>query len=808
MSSTRAVVVAVAVLLTISGCTPDDAQTRPSTDRTTTGTNQTAGPDATPAVSLDLGVADDAVTWTPGDGDGAYRVVVDDVEVTTIGRDAVCTNDTCSLGFGPDPDERLVRIIATTSARDGTATVPPIAPPEVRAPRNEVQVVRIGDDDIPTVEVIATDSRREAVDLAREVAERPNVVTALPDVPLVPLGPGSGQPLSLVQPGHDEAEYVRALRLSAVHDVTRGAGRTIAVVDLGVALLPIFEDRLRPGANVMDGDFDGTVPLGDHGTQVAGLVAGADQARPGAAPAATIVPMALVDPELDVVPSAAYLVAALLHPAVRDSDVVTMSLGLALTAVNVGALDEVQAALGQLARSGTVLVAATGNHATEACWPESPFDVDVAPLPAASPDVVAVTGVDYDCGVSLPPDGPGLHAPATSVPVTGSDGFVRIVSGTSFAAPLVAGLVADLQACGWNPSVSPVDVLARHDVGGVDPVAALEDPDARCWFHLADTTVGVEGDVQVALVGDLVHRGEGRLDGTGGLRLPDGLDCGPAFPDGVADVGLVAEIDTSRSTVAVDVTGIDVSTIPDEGSCATVATWVRDWPGENPIVGNEPDGGAFSAFFPVVEDATLELRSGRCPDDSGWCGSAPATPPPPSAPPADRALLREDGLGPVDFGTASAEALDVLGDLFGDPIEEEASDPICQATGRWLRWDDDLEVTLLERAYDPETSEQLDEPVEVFAGWDVTGDSPLTTVEGVGTGTTVRELRGAVPGVEVRPARREDIFDNGFPVDLPPDFEFPPEEEFSIPMDGVLTDATPTGRIRSISSGQGDFCFE
>ncbi len=440
MSQTRAVVVAVAVLLTISGCTPDDAQTRPSTDRTTTGTNQTAGPDATPAVSLDLGVADDAVTWTPGDGDSAYRVVDDDVEVTTINRDAVCTNDTCSLGFGPDPDERLVRIIATTSARDGTATVPPIAPPEVRAPRNEVQVVRIGDDDIPTVEVIATDSRREAVDLAQ------------------------------------------------------GGGRA---------------------------------------------------------------------PERG----------------------------------------------------------------------------------------------DRPAGCSTRPTGPRQR-----------------------------------------PAVVP----------------------------------------------------------------------GPARP--------------RRSRVR-------------PGTPTPGRPRRHSW-------------GAFSAFFPVVEDATLELRSGRCPDDSGWCGSAPATPPPPSEPPADRALLREDGLGPVNFGTASAEALDVLGDLLGDPIEEEASDPICQATGRWLRWEDDLEVTLLERAYDPETSEQLDEPVEVFAGWDVTGASPLTTVEGVGTGTTVRELRGAVPGVEVRPARREDIFDNGFPVDLPSDFEFPPEEEFSIPIDGVLTGATPTGRIRSISSGQGDFCFE
>lgn len=200
-----------------------------------------------------------------------------------------------------------------------------------------------------------------------------------------------------------------------------------------------------------------------HGTAVASLLVGRERAFSGAVPGATLF-AADVYCNRPAGGSVAAILEALAWLAREQVPVINVSL--------VGPANRtLERAIGALVARGHVVVAAAGNDG-----PASP------PLyPAAYADVVAVTAVDPQKQV-LPEAVRGPHivfsAPGADMAVAenGETGFSR-ARGTSFAAPLVAGLLAvayDRGAVRPQSSRRAIDALIQEavDLGppGRDPI--------------------------------------------------------------------------------------------------------------------------------------------------------------------------------------------------------------------------------------------------------------------------------------------------------------------------------------------------
>lgn len=246
-----------------------------------------------------------------------------------------------------------------------------------------------------------------------------------------------------------------------------GAGQRIAIVDSGVDLdHPDLIDRL---ARVGDGGVEG-VDLVDggapedpsgHGTMVAGLVAAeADNGEGivGTAPGAVLLPVRVLDAE--GVGTAARVAAGIRWAVDHDATVVNVSLE-ASGNEGTGLLDapSVQAAAREAADAGINVVIAAGNQARD----------ERQDLPAI------VVGAHDRRGLPLATSGSGdrvLFAPGVDMvstwcrgEVVCSDGAAAygVGTGTSFAAPVVSGLLARARATGLDAAAAE-DVLRASSV--------------------------------------------------------------------------------------------------------------------------------------------------------------------------------------------------------------------------------------------------------------------------------------------------------------------------------------------------------
>ncbi len=327
---------------------------------------------------------------------------------------------------------------------------------------------------------------------------------------------------------------LKALDFASVWPITRGAGQVVAVIDTGVTAHPRLPG-LIPGGDYV-GTGDGLFDCDAHGTMVAGLIAA--QTSPGSgfaggAPDARILSIRQSSNVFQVVDSRSEEEkAAEPENAAGYGNVRTMAMAIR-TAVDWGAsvinISEVAcvpagggvpdgplgAAVQYAVREhNVVVVAAAGNLGSTACQVQNPNADPLRPdadmwdgfatiaTPAWFDDVLTVGSVEADgtpssfglAGpwvdvaapgsnmTSLSPSGSGL-ANGTR----GNDG-VNPMTGTSFAAPLVAAVAALVRAHhpeltalevvdriqrtahapaeGWNPSVG-------HGI--VDPLAAVTD---------------------------------------------------------------------------------------------------------------------------------------------------------------------------------------------------------------------------------------------------------------------------------------------------------------------------------------------
>lgn len=231
-----------------------------------------------------------------------------------------------------------------------------------------------------------------------------------------------------------------------------GSGVRVYVIDTGVAPHSEFGARRETGASAFD---DGVTDCNGHGTHVAGTIAGSSV---GVAPGATVVPVRVLD--CSGAGSAGSTIAGLqwayddaLSRGVRG--IINLSLGGPYSA-------SLNDAVNTAVNRGMTVVVAAGNQGTNAC--------NTSPASAALAITVAATASD-DSRASFSNFGScvDIHAPGVGITSTWLNGGYSSLSGTSMAAPHVAGAAAVL--LGQQPGASPASltsqIIARSTSGVV-----------------------------------------------------------------------------------------------------------------------------------------------------------------------------------------------------------------------------------------------------------------------------------------------------------------------------------------------------
>jgi subtilisin family serine protease len=328
-----------------------------------------------------------------------------------------------------------------------------------------------------------------AVTLAQSVlpllTAQPWVVSVVPDGALVaPSSPSGG----LAFPGWNLL-MIRAPDLWALGH--RGENVVVAALDTGVdAGHPDLGPRWRGGRG---GWFDPwlatTAPYDaiGHGTQVMGILAGGGPtgASVGVAPGATWIAGKIYDDRGTTTVSVVHQAFAWLldpdgDPSTADApDVVSISFGDGIA----GACDPTfQPDLAALRAAGILVVAAAGNGGPAAASSVSPANLPGV-LSAGAVDATRAVasfssrGPSPCAGAGVFPSlvAPGVGVTTTDVSLPGAPQYTT-VSGTSFAAPHVAGAAALLWSTLPAPTAERVEAALR--ASAVDVGAPGPDPDS------------------------------------------------------------------------------------------------------------------------------------------------------------------------------------------------------------------------------------------------------------------------------------------------------------------------------------------
>jgi Subtilase family len=319
--------------------------------------------------------------------------------------------------------------------------------------------------------VLALDQGADVRAAARRLAARPEVAFAEPDWlrRVDACDPDLCWHLQ-PDPGAD---------LAAAHDGgATGAGRTVAVVDTGVAAIDDLTGRVverwRCASTCQLEDPDQPAPLNfDHGTEVASVAAADDDGDgiTGAAPEAEVVSYR-VDSDSGAIPVSAVnaalqqIAGANLDDGIADVDVVNLSLGGPQWS------DAEQDAVDAVLDAGIAVVAAAGNQGNY-----------LPQYPAAYHGVVSVGASTQDGGTaSFSSYGKvDVVAPGQDVPVVNPGGEVEHADGTSFATPIVAGTLALTPAGGAPQNSVPRAKLALEATAHAELPDGIAD--AKPWAH-------------------------------------------------------------------------------------------------------------------------------------------------------------------------------------------------------------------------------------------------------------------------------------------------------------------------------------
>jgi thermitase len=245
-------------------------------------------------------------------------------------------------------------------------------------------------------------------------------------------------------------------------DITTGSSDIIiAVLDTGV--IPNHEDlanKLTPGYNFINNTTNPTDDHG-HGTRVAGIIGAIGNNGIGVAGTAwqsPLMPVKVMDSNGSG--SHSNIAKGIIYAADNGASVINMSLGGA------SGSSTLKSAVDYAYNRNVVLVAAAGNSNTSVFYP------------AAYPNVIAVAALDnYDQKASYSCFGPeiSVSAPGNGIFSTVRTGGYDVGTGTSFAAPFVAGLAGLILSS--DASLSPAKVQALIEKGATDMAAPGWDPE-------------------------------------------------------------------------------------------------------------------------------------------------------------------------------------------------------------------------------------------------------------------------------------------------------------------------------------------
>ena len=249
--------------------------------------------------------------------------------------------------------------------------------------------------------------------------------------------------------GLDRIDYnqtTETLDRSYSYPDSAGAGVRVYVLDTGVqANLAGFEGRVVSGFDAVAKfrePSQSNTDCNGHGTAVAGIIASATY---GVAKKATIVPVRVADCKgglfpADIVKGIDWIIKN--HP--------RGTAGVANLSIAVGKVALVDKAIERLYNAGIVPVVAAGNQNIDACRLS----------PAGSSRALTVGSVnqnDQRTNTSNHGECVSIFAPGGLVITEGLNGLPSTRSGTSFAAPHVAGAVALYLTS--NPTVKPAEVV-------------------------------------------------------------------------------------------------------------------------------------------------------------------------------------------------------------------------------------------------------------------------------------------------------------------------------------------------------------
>ena len=233
-----------------------------------------------------------------------------------------------------------------------------------------------------------------------------------------------------------------------------GKGVVVAIVDSGLSgsTMDIDQSRILPGKNCVGGTgVDDTL---GHGTFVAGII-GATKDNgvgiAGIAPGVTIVPIkCYATDETDFAAQAAGIYAAVDE---YHCDILNISAG------DPEIVPEVEAAIRHALDEGVIVVAAAGNSGDKQLL-----------YPASYDGVISVSNVGRDLMLSATSnknDHVWVTAPGREIVSLGRLPFtVKMSSGTSFSAPVVAGVAALLKEA--FPQMTPADFKEILKVSSMD----------------------------------------------------------------------------------------------------------------------------------------------------------------------------------------------------------------------------------------------------------------------------------------------------------------------------------------------------
>ena len=306
-----------------------------------------------------------------------------------------------------------------------------------------------------------------------------------------------------------------------------GTGPAIAIVDSGVSdKVADFEGRVTDNVNFSSFKQSLKDDFG-HGTLVAGIAAGASASYPGVAPRARIISLRVTGPRGESITSDVLAALNWIHENRISKGIGVVNLSVRSTYPNFGLYDPLNLAVESLWHTGTVIVASAGNGGRER----------MLYAPASDPFVITVGAVDLNGtretadDVNAPWTSHGYTAEGFAKPEVGAPGRLMVgpsapasflsatfparfvapgymwMSGTSFAAPVVAGAAAQILARhpDWSPNQVKGALMATArplpgavplsvGVGQIDAAAAAAvvnppDPHANLAPHVkADST--------------------------------------------------------------------------------------------------------------------------------------------------------------------------------------------------------------------------------------------------------------------------------------------------------------------------------